>query len=98
MTKTDWEGTGVQPDVKVPAGQALDTARKLAADKLAKSVTPRANRREPGPEPALMILHTRDDVAHVRALRAKITSSDTRDERRDCGDAALTAVAPVDAA
>jgi hypothetical protein len=31
VTKTDWEGTGVQPDVKVPADQALDKARQLAA-------------------------------------------------------------------
>ena len=36
MTKTDWEGKGVEPDVKVPADQALDKAKKLAADKLAK--------------------------------------------------------------
>jgi C-terminal processing protease CtpA/Prc len=36
VTKTDWEGTGVQPDVKVPASEALDKARQLAADKLAK--------------------------------------------------------------
>jgi retinol-binding protein 3 len=36
VTKTDWEGTGVQPDVKVPADQALDTAKQLAADQLAK--------------------------------------------------------------
>lgn len=36
VTKTDWEGTGIQPDVKVPADQALDSAKQLAADKLAK--------------------------------------------------------------
>jgi hypothetical protein len=36
VTKTDWEGTGVQPDVKVPADQALETAKQLAADALAK--------------------------------------------------------------
>ncbi len=36
VTKTDWEGKGVQPDVKVPASQALDKAKQLAADKLAK--------------------------------------------------------------
>lgn len=34
ITKTDWEGTGVEPDVKVPADQALETAKKLAAEKL----------------------------------------------------------------
>ena len=29
ITRTNWEGTGVMPDVKVPAADALDTARKL---------------------------------------------------------------------
>ncbi|HEY1586501.1 MAG TPA: S41 family peptidase [Polyangia bacterium] len=31
ITKTDWEGTGVAPDVDVPADQALEVAKKLAA-------------------------------------------------------------------
>jgi C-terminal processing protease CtpA/Prc len=35
VTKTNWEGTGVEPDVKVPAADALATAEKLAAEKLA---------------------------------------------------------------
>ena len=34
VTKTNWEGTGVIPDVKVPAGDALVTAEKLARTKL----------------------------------------------------------------
>jgi retinol-binding protein 3 len=34
VTKTDWEGTGIQPDVRVPAADALTTAQKLAADQL----------------------------------------------------------------
>jgi retinol-binding protein 3 len=33
ISKTNWEGTGVEPDVKVPAGEALETAKKLAAKK-----------------------------------------------------------------
>ena len=33
ITKTDWEGTGVEPDVKVPAPDALTTALKLIAEK-----------------------------------------------------------------
>jgi hypothetical protein len=37
ITKTDWEGTGVEPDVKVPADQALDVALKLAAEKISKT-------------------------------------------------------------
>ncbi|HEY4242582.1 MAG TPA: S41 family peptidase [Kofleriaceae bacterium] len=41
VTKSDWEGAGVQPDVKVPADQALDTAKQLASDKLAKLRAPR---------------------------------------------------------
>ena len=35
VTHGDWEGKGVEPDVKVGAAEALATAEKLAADKLA---------------------------------------------------------------
>ena len=34
VTKTNWEGTGVEPDVKVPAADALETAQKLALEKI----------------------------------------------------------------
>jgi C-terminal processing protease CtpA/Prc len=34
VTRTNWEGTGVEPDVKVPAGDALETAEKLAVEKI----------------------------------------------------------------
>lgn len=34
ISKTNWEGTGVEPDVKVPAAAALDTAQKLALETL----------------------------------------------------------------
>jgi len=34
ITKTDWEGAGVSPDVKVPANDALAEAQKLAEEKL----------------------------------------------------------------
>ena len=34
VTKTNWEGTGVEPDVKVPATDALETAQKLALEKI----------------------------------------------------------------
>jgi hypothetical protein len=33
ISKTNWEGTGVEPDVKVSAAEALETAKKLAAKK-----------------------------------------------------------------
>jgi hypothetical protein len=33
ITKTNWEGSGVAPDVKVPASDALDTARRLIGEK-----------------------------------------------------------------
>jgi hypothetical protein len=36
-SKTDWEGTGVEPDVKVKATDALETAKKLAEGKLQKN-------------------------------------------------------------
>jgi hypothetical protein len=35
ITKTNWEGAGVEPDVKVPEADALATAQKLAAEKIA---------------------------------------------------------------
>jgi hypothetical protein len=35
ISKTNWEGTGIEPDVKVPAAQALAKARMLALEKLA---------------------------------------------------------------
>jgi retinol-binding protein 3 len=41
ITKTDWEGTGVVPDVKVPADDALNVALKLAGEQLAKKRPPR---------------------------------------------------------
>ncbi len=34
ISKTNWEGTGVEPEVKVPAADALATAQELAAEKL----------------------------------------------------------------
>ncbi len=34
ISKANWEGTGVEPDVKVPAPDALTTAQKLAAERL----------------------------------------------------------------
>jgi hypothetical protein len=34
VTKTNWEGTGVEPDVKVPAADALATAEKLPMEKI----------------------------------------------------------------
>jgi Peptidase family S41 len=35
ISKTNWEGTGVEPDVKVPASEALAKAQKLEGEKLA---------------------------------------------------------------
>ena len=34
ISKTNWEGTGVEPDVKVPAVEALDVAKKMAAEQI----------------------------------------------------------------
>jgi hypothetical protein len=36
VTKTNWEGVGVEPDVKVSRDKALETAQVLAAKKLAE--------------------------------------------------------------
>jgi len=34
VTHKDWEGTGVEPDIQVPADRALDKAMELARAKL----------------------------------------------------------------
>jgi Peptidase family S41/N-terminal domain of Peptidase_S41 in eukaryotic IRBP len=44
LTHGDWEGKGVEPDVKVSAADALATAQKLAADKLATKDRPTTGR------------------------------------------------------
>lgn len=36
ITKTDWEGTGVEPNVKISAAEALTAAEKLAAGEISK--------------------------------------------------------------
>ncbi|HTW47785.1 MAG TPA: S41 family peptidase [Acidobacteriaceae bacterium] len=56
ITKTSWEGTGVEPDVKVAAAAALTTAEKLAADKIhaakaAGQLPPTVKRVMDGPAP-----------------------------------------------
>ncbi len=39
ITKTNWEGTGVTPDVAVPADQALLVARLMALKKSVNTVS-----------------------------------------------------------
>jgi retinol-binding protein 3 len=36
ITKTNWEGTGVEPDIKVPASEALEVAKKMTAEQIKK--------------------------------------------------------------
>jgi hypothetical protein len=45
ITKTDWEGTGIEPDVKVEASQALDEAVKLLQDRIKEN----AEKNQPAP-------------------------------------------------
>jgi hypothetical protein len=33
ISKTDWEGVGVEPDIKVPAAEALEIAKKMAGER-----------------------------------------------------------------
>jgi len=39
VTKTNWEGKGIEPDVKVPEQDALKTAQRLALEHLIKNTT-----------------------------------------------------------
>jgi hypothetical protein len=51
VTKTNWEGTGVKPDVEVPAEKALETAHRTAQQKLQDKNGNAATRVEPGRGP-----------------------------------------------
>jgi hypothetical protein len=44
ITKTNWEGTGVQPDIEVPANDALFTAQMKALEKLAAKESQNQNK------------------------------------------------------
>jgi hypothetical protein len=39
ISKTNWEGTGVEPDVKVSTEQALKTAHVMAINKIAEKTS-----------------------------------------------------------
>jgi hypothetical protein len=39
VTKTNWEGTGVKPDIEIASDKALDQARLLALEKIKNSKT-----------------------------------------------------------
>ncbi len=42
ITNTNWEGTGITPDVAVPADRALETATRMALERIAESGDPAA--------------------------------------------------------
>ncbi len=46
VTKTNWEGTGVAPDVSVPAAEAFDRAYQMALEKLAGKASDPDGKRE----------------------------------------------------
>jgi len=45
-SKTNWEGTGVAPDIAVPAPEAFDRAYAMAVEKLAAKATDPARKAE----------------------------------------------------
>ncbi len=46
ITKTNWEGTGVKPDVEIPAAQALKTAQKMALKRIEEKTTDQERKEE----------------------------------------------------
>lgn len=70
ITKTNWEGTGVTPDVRVPASQALDTAHALIARRRAG----RAHR------PSAAVTHTTGVADWSESNRAQWPGGQTGEE------------------
>lgn len=67
ITKTNWEGTGVEPDIKVPKEQALKTAQLLALNKAlekAKDENLKANLKS-------VIEKTQKELEEMKALSGK---------------------------
>jgi hypothetical protein len=46
LTNTDWEGKGVEPDIKVPSGKAMDVAYEAALQEILRSDVGRSERYE----------------------------------------------------
>ncbi len=67
ITKTDWEGTGVKPDIAVPAATALEKAHAVAIEKLLRSAKDDDARQQ-----------IRADVEQARRLEAHSAPSDVR--------------------
>jgi hypothetical protein len=72
VTRTDWEGVGVEPDVQVPADDALKTAHLMALEKQIKTLPADA----PGlrNEAGAMIPSLRKDLEAAAAGRAMAVS------------------------
>jgi hypothetical protein len=68
VTKTDWEGTGVKPDVMVPADQALLTAHVLA---LKKVLTKYTDKRAVADELTKVIAAKEKELEALKAKPAK---------------------------
>jgi hypothetical protein len=69
VSKTNWEGTGVKPDIAVPAAEAFDRAYALALEKLAgKEPDPRA---KAGVEWVLAGLKARQNPVKIDAKTLK---------------------------
>lgn len=46
ITRTNWEGTGVEPDIAMPAGDALDAAYTMALERIVQQTTDERQREQ----------------------------------------------------
>lgn len=69
VTKSDWEGTGVEPDVRVTADQALDVAHLIALEQQQRALTADAGRIKNEVETTIESLRAKlGDTAKAAAL------------------------------
>jgi hypothetical protein len=73
VTKTDWEGVGVEPDIRVPASIAFQTAYLKALEKAAERLASSREIMTVGPIPTGNPRTEIDDA--IRKLRAELSNS-----------------------
>ena len=81
ITKTNWEGTGVAPDIDVPADLALKTAHLAALETIAAALDDRAKKADPmrAEQIARAVEAVKKDLQELKSKRKEAAPEPNRD-------------------